>query len=175
MYATFHVEASASLPLKMHWHANACVCAIYESAAAVSSMVEGAFSRHDGWQEEQQQEHQWKTFDHGGVSPARRNAPLPLLRIPEPFGADFAAEGRFAEDDADGYCTEPSPLFPHDVAGEGGGVLPTPRNIGGDGDAQVGVLGAKVGGGFIFYFQEVWFIGALIISHLFARVCFRLQ
>jgi hypothetical protein len=150
MYATFHVEVSASLPLKINWHLNACACAIYESTAAVSCMVEGPIIQHHGWQEEEQQQHQWKTFDHGGASYTHRNPPLPLLRIPEPFGPDSAADDRCAEDDADGYCTEPSPLFPHDVAGEGAGVLPTPRNISGNGDAQVGVLGASVCAGFIF-------------------------
>jgi len=112
----------------------------------VSSMVAAARRpQHEQQQHEQQQlqQHQWAVFDHDSASYMHRVPPLPLLQIPELFGADDAADDRAAAAAAsdDDYCTEPSPLFPHEFVGEGEGcsVLPTPRNIAAD-DAQVRAL-----------------------------------
>ena len=140
MYATLHVDTAASLPLKVHWHSNApCACALYESSVALTGMLADVDT---ALHQQHQQQHQWAMFDHDRASPAHALRP-PRLRLPRLFGSDSADAGggnSGSGDGSEGDDAQPSPLFPDESAG-GGGVLPTPRNLAGDADAQVHLLG----------------------------------
>jgi hypothetical protein len=144
MYATLHVETAASLPLKVHWHSDApCACALYESSVALTGMLVGVDT---ALLQQHQQQHQWAMFDHDGASPARAALRPPQLRLPRLFGSDSADGGGGSSgggggggDGSGGDDAQPSPLFAYESGG-GGGVLPTPRNLAGDADAQVHLL-----------------------------------
>ena len=142
MYATVYVEAVQSLPLKVHWHSDACACAMYDKSVALSGALDAGMHARSIELQQQQQQRQWAVFDHEN-SHAQLLFRPPLLQIPEQFGLDSAADGSTGGALEDDVSAEPSPLFPHEIVGEGG-VLPTPRNLAGDADAQVHMPGGWI-------------------------------